>query len=285
MTTQTQIAMKKARRNFIVGLVVATLAVNSIILLAPDDDSKSYYGDLVQPMVAAVATGLALVVVYRQKVSGIFGRAYAALAAGLGLYFVAEILWAYYSVGLGIEVPFPSLADAFWLAGYVPFGYGLFTLSRLYSRRGRSGGRTHNKALVIMGISVAAFSCYYVVQLVSVSDFSTTDATIAVMIGIAYPIMDAILLIPALLAIISAGRGYLTSVPWIFVSWLFTALADSLFGFTAVTSMAADVTIWNMFYVAAYLSMAAGMLWHNKYMIFHNKMEIVSPTPPTPPRQ
>jgi hypothetical protein len=39
MTTQTQIAMKKARRNFIVGLIVATVAVNSIILLAPDAES------------------------------------------------------------------------------------------------------------------------------------------------------------------------------------------------------------------------------------------------------
>ena len=136
-----------------------------------------------------------------------------------------------------------------------------------------------------MGIAVAAFSSYYVMQLVSVSDLSAPDAGIALVIGIAYPVMDAILLIPALFAIISAGRGYLTSIPWIFVSWLFTALADSIFGFTAVTSMAADVTIWNMYYVAAYLSMAAGMLWHNKYMIFDSKLEIVIPIPPSPPKQ
>ena len=285
MMTPTQIAMKKARRNFIVGLIAATVAVNSIILLAPDAESKSYLGDLIQPMVAAVAAGLALVVVYRQKTSGIFGRAYAALAAGLGFYFIAEFLWAYYSLGLGIEVPFPSLADAFWLSAYAPFGYGLFTLSRLYSKRAKRGGNSHTKALVVMGIAVAAFSSYYVMQLVSVSDLSAPDAGIALVIGIAYPVMDAILLIPALFAIISAGRGYLTSIPWIFVSWLFTALADSIFGFTAVTSMAADVTIWNMYYVAAYLSMAAGMLWHNKYMIFDSKLEIVIPIPPSPPKQ
>ena len=283
MVSQTQIAMKKARRNFIIGLIAATVGVNSIILFAPDAESKSYLGDLIVPMVAAVAAGLALVVVYRQKVSGIFGRAYAALAAGLGLYFIAEVIWAYYSIGLGVEVPFPSLADVFWTAAYGPFGYGLFTLSRLYSRRDKRG--SHMKALFVMGVAVGAFSSYYVMQLILVSDLSEPDAGMALAIGVAYPIMDAILLIPALVAIISAGKGYLTSIPWIFVSWLFTALADSLFGFTAVTSMAADVTIWNMYYVAAYLSMAAGMLWHNKYMIFDSKMEMMTPTPPSPPKQ
>jgi len=258
------VVMKNAQIKLIVGFVVVTLAVNSIILLAPDIEMQNYFGNILRPLVAAVASGLALIVVYRQKVSGIFGRSYAFLAGGLVLYLVAEILWAYYSIGLGIEVPFPSLADAFWLAAYAPFGYGLFSLSRLYTKHGKS----KMKALAVMSLSVAAFSSYYVLQLISVSDL--TDP-IPLAISITYPILDGILLVPALLVIVSSGKGYLTSIPWIFVSWIFTAIADSIFGFTAVTSIAGDISVWNLFYNAAYLSMATGLFWHNRYMIFDSK--------------
>jgi len=258
------LTMKNAQIKLIIGFVVATLAVNSIILLAPDIETQNYFGNILRPLVAAVASSLALIVVYRQKVSGIFGRSYAFLAGGLVLYLVAEILWAYYSIGLGIEVPFPSLADAFWLAAYAPFGYGLFSLSRLYTKHGKS----KMKALAVMSLSVAAFSSYYVLQLISVSDL--TDP-IPLAISITYPILDGILLVPALLVVISSGKGYLTSIPWIFVSWIFTAIADSIFGFTAVTSIAGDISVWNLFYNAAYLSMATGLFWHNRYMIFDSK--------------
>ena len=259
-----EIAIKSARIKLVIGFIAATMAFNSLILFAPNTESQNYFGNLLRPISAAVALSLAIIVVSRQKVSGIFGRSYLFLACGLGLYFIAEILWGYYSIGLGIEVPFPSLADAFWLAAYAPFGYGLFSLSRLYSKQGKS----RMKAAAIMSLSVAAFASYYVLQLISVSDL--TDP-LPLAISITYPILDAILLVPALLVILSSGKGYLTSVPWIFVSWVFTTIADGIFGFTAVTSIAGDLSIWNLFYNAAYLSMAAGLFWHYRYMIFDPK--------------
>jgi len=267
VTQNPEIAIKNARLKLVIGFILVTVAVNSIILLAPDTESENYFGDILRPMVAAVATSLALIVVCKQKISGIFGRSYAFLAGGLVLYFIAEILWGYYSIGLGIEVPFPSPADAFWLAAYAPFGYGLFSLSRLYTRQGKS----RMKALAVMSLSVAAFSSYYILQLISVANLTDPDAALPLAISITYPILDGILLVPALLVILSSGKGYLTSVPWIFVSWIFTTIADGIFGFTAVTSIAGDISLWNLFYNAAYLSMAAGLFWHYRYMIFDGK--------------
>ena len=130
------------------------------------------------------------------------------------------------------------------------------------------------KALAVMSLFVAAFSSYYVLQLISVADLTDPEAVTPLAISISYPILDGILLVPALLVIISSGKGYLTSVPWIFVSWVFTTIADGIFGFTAVTSIAGDLSIWNLFYNAAYLSMAAGLFWHNRYMIFDAKRPI-----------
>ena len=69
---------------------------------------------------------LSLVIVYRQGLDGLLGKAYAALAIGISFWFIAEMIWTYYQVGLGIESPFPSVADLFWLIGYLPFIYYMF---------------------------------------------------------------------------------------------------------------------------------------------------------------
>lgn len=260
-----QQTIKKARINVILVLIGVTIAINSVIIFSADPELKNYFGNIFRPVTASAATWLALVVVYRQKACGVFGRSYAALGAGLVMYLIAELIWGYYSVVLGIEVPFPSPADAFWLAAYVPFGYGLFTLSRLYSRQ--------NKRMItlVVSMAVAVFSVFYIQGLLSVADLADPEAITPLAISIAYPILDGILIIPAVVAVLSAGKGYLTSIPWIFISWIFTALADSLFGYAAVTNIAGDFSIWNLFYNAAYLTMAAGLFWHNKYMIFDEK--------------
>ncbi len=57
---------------------------------------------------------MSLGMAWPQKPDGLNGRTYAVLAAGLSLWFVAEILWTYYRLGAGID-PFPSLADVFWI--------------------------------------------------------------------------------------------------------------------------------------------------------------------------
>jgi hypothetical protein len=276
-------AIRKAQAILIAVFIIATTAVNSIVVFAGDSDVGTYFGIIIGPTVAAVAAAFALIVVYRQRLAGIFGITYASLAAGLVFYFIAEVLWAYYSIWVGIEVPFPSAADAFWLAAYVPFGYGLFKLSFLYGRHSKA----NMKSLIVMGVAVAAFSSYYVAQLVSLSEFTGPESGTALAIGIAYPILDAVLIVPALLAIISgAGKGYLTSVPWIFVSFVFTAVADTLFGFgTLAPVQGNEIPSWNfllnadLFYNTAYLSMAAGMYWHNKYMIFDNKRALAPVNP------
>jgi hypothetical protein len=272
MMNQQQL-IRKARTSMIIGLIAVTLATNAIILLSTDPDAKNFYGNVLRPLTAAVATGLAIIVVQKQKISGIFGRSYLGLAVGLVLYFIAEIIWGYYSIGLGIEVPFPSLADAFWLAAYAPFGYGLFKLASLYA--GKKKNRT--RPTIIISALVASFSLFYIYELVLVSDATSSDGLLALGIGIAYPILDAILIVPAVLALLSSGKGYLTSVPWIFISWVFTAIADTIFGFTAIMGYAGELSIWNLFYNAAYLTMAAGLLWHLRHMIFdQSKMATIS---------
>ena len=93
------------------------------------------------------------------------------------------------------------------------------------------------------------------------------------LIGIAYPTGDVLFIIMATLVVLNSGKGQLTSIPWIFIGMLVTAVADSIFGYTSIAGINAD-KVWNPVYVAGYLLFGIGLLWHYKFFVFHDPEQI-----------
>ena len=246
------------------GLIAAIAIANSIIIAAPNQD-QNRLGDIIRPITASSSMALAIIVVYRQGVHGIFGRAFASLAVGITLWTIAELIWAYNSVVLGTDVPFPSIADVLWLTGYAPLGFHLFSTSRFY------GVGLRKKSSFAVVLAVAIFSSAYAYSLISVSKLTGPDTSTSLAITIAYPLLDAIIVVPAVLSVLNSGKGELTAIPWIFIAWVMTTIADAIFGYTIVTNTAGSTQICTLIYNVAYLFMAAGLYWHNKYFIVGNR--------------
>jgi hypothetical protein len=262
---QSTLNIAKERRNLIVGLLAAVIVVNAIVFLTHGTEIEQYIGDLSRVGTIGSAVILSLIVVKRQKFSGLFGRAYAALAIALALWLVAESIWAYYEIGLGIETPFPSLADLFWIAAYIPLGYHVFSTARFFGK----GIKKHT--VLIVSAAGALFLYFYIQAIVGVSELEGPDALVSLAISIAYPVFDVILIVPAVLMVTNAGKGQLTSIPWIFIAWILLVIADSLLGITAVTGFTGEVFHITMTYNAAYLFFTAGLLWYNKLFIIDEK--------------
>lgn len=262
---QQPFSLKKQRQTVVIGLFAAIAIANSILLAAPTIEIQNLYGNIIRPITACASMAFGIIVVYRQGIDGLFGRAFASLAAGVSLWAIAELIWAYNSIVLGIQVPFPSIADVLWLAGYAPLAFHLFSTSRFY------GVRLRKKSTFAVALAVGVFSSAYIYSLIAASELSGPDAALSLAITITYPVLDAIIVVPAVLSVLNSGKGELTAIPWIFISWILTVIADALFGYTIVTNIAGDIQVWNFVYNGAYLSMAAGLYWHNKYFIIGDK--------------
>jgi hypothetical protein len=259
---QTRDLNPESVRKKIVILLIGTIASVSLLIFLPPIN-PIYTGDISRTTAAAIATVFSWVVVFRQKFDGIFGRAYASLAIGLTLWTIAEIIWTYYELDLRIENPFPSPADVFYLLAYGPIVYFILKTYRLF-------GNSKLANIILVTVATIIFLGFYVYNTISTAELSTYDSTILFLISISYPIGDAIFIIPATLVILNAGKGKLTSVPWIFLGMLTFAAADSIFGYTSVIGINVD-QVWNPLYIAGYLLLAAGIFWHNKYFIFDEK--------------
>lgn len=82
---------------------------------------------------------------------GKFGYVYTGLFLGVVLWFLGEATWAIYEVLLKVPVPYPSVADVFYLAGYLPAAAGMVGFMLFFGRN-----LSRRKALLgsILGLAI-----------------------------------------------------------------------------------------------------------------------------------
>src|SRR5438445_12965522 len=115
-------AMDNRRRAF----VVAAAAVALVSLLYALNIRTAPFGqhavtamdDIGEAVAAAIASAACAWVASRAVGKDRLGWALMSISAGL--WAAGEVVWSYYEVGLGVQVPYPSLADAGFLSA-VPF--------------------------------------------------------------------------------------------------------------------------------------------------------------------
>jgi hypothetical protein len=189
------------------------------------------------------------------------------LTIGLVLWTSAEFTWTYFQLGLGIENPFPSEADVFWISGYpfiILFTYGVNkTLSK--------DGVYDRETLIMLSVS-AGLTLGYIFNLTfGIADImANAEDQIAWLISIFYPILDTIALVPSLLIAISLRNKVSTSnLHWsLFASSIIiVTIADIGFGYSELLGTAEEEQwFWDILYTASYIFMAGALYAYNVAM-------------------
>jgi hypothetical protein len=263
-------ALQASERKMIFGLVGASLVCVVLTFFAPSEADRTVYSDFLTIITSFSAFAISVQVIIRQKTKGIFAQLYLFLGLAFGLWFAAEAIWIYYETGLGIEMPFPSLADAFWLGGYVPFSY--FLMGLLKNFLGLS------KSLVLPVIFAASLGSVLIgnilLELYKTADLSTQEGLASYMVSGAYPIVDMFLLVPAVAALLQLRNGWMTFMPWVFIvtGIIVFIIADIGFAFYALSETLVDsIWIWDPLYNIAYVAFACSLLWHKEFFTVNEK--------------
>jgi len=184
------------------------------------------------------------------------------LTMALTLWTLAELTWTYYQLGLSIENPFPSIADAFWLAGYPFIIYFTYGMNKALAK----GGYYDREALLMLSVS-AGLTLGYIFNLTfGVADMlSAAEGDMGWLISILYPILDTIALIPCLL-IVASFRGHnkesAYSIEWLLLSCsiIIVTIVDIGFGYSEMLGRSEEEQwFWDTMYAASYIVMAGAL--------------------------
>jgi hypothetical protein len=255
-----------SRRRFLILVIISFIVLNSPVIFG-SESSRPILIDLTAIIGATVTAGIFLLNFLLKYSRKHYTEGFFVFTIGSFLWLGAELTWAYYRQSLGVEVPYPSVADLFWLMGYGFFlihNYGLMAKLRQVAHIDRS-------MIVLVSVATGLTLGYILNLTFGVAEIisSTTDSLTTV-VSILYPIIDGLILIPSLVIFWSLRRTDPASMHWLLMSAAFviSIVADVGFGYSFALSpdIAAEYEwIWSIFFNACYVFLAAGGVWY--YMI------------------
>jgi len=195
---------------------------------------------------------------YWRKAKGHFPIIWFYFTCGLFLWFMGEAIWAGYTLILGVELPYPSVADIFWIGGYIPFFVALYLYVELFRHA------LTKKMLAASLITTTVLTTLVTVALL-IPVLGTEEDLTAMIMDFAYPILDLTLFSVALLGLIIFWRGKLGS-SWLLINLgiLMNVCADILFSYTTAQNIYYCGHMLDVLFDLAYLSFSMAFYVHTK---------------------
>ena len=242
---------------------------NSFIIFA-ESDSKVIYSNWILIINSLIAVGLSAMILIKDKdrEEGEVDKANILLAVGLAFWFIANIIWAYYELVLDIVSPVPSLADLFLLSAY---GFLIYRLTIVY----RKIGHTTNKKFLFLIVTGTGLFLIYILNLTLENTVTSNFRGLMLfVVTIAYPTLNSILTVLALMVLLGIKNERHHFIPWIceLVGLLAIVVGDSWFAIIVLTTFVEQLWMSALLLSAHYLLIAGGLIWYLRYSIkWHSK--------------
>jgi two-component system cell cycle response regulator len=218
------------RRTPPLTLAVAALAaawlIYAVLTVTHAMDGTEIFGTPIEGVLyAGLLLGAGLVTLARAVVDPAERAVWGAFGIGLTLWSLADIWWLVF-LAEAATVPYPSIADALWLASYLPMAYGLWRLIavRVGWRALGSAGWLDGAIAALGGSALFAATLLAGPLAAAAQGEPMTFAT-----NLAYPVGDLVLLGISLAALSATGWRPGRTIGLVAAGLLVRALADFVY--------------------------------------------------------
>ena len=257
-----------SERRFLIASLIGFFVISTILIVFSDPKSKTLFTSIPECISSGLASVLSLLVIYRQRRSSVksaYTQFHLFLVFGIWLWFGAELIYSYYQIGLLMEVPFPSLADPVFLIGYAFFGTYLYGVIKKLNKS------IEQDLMVLVSVSATVSMAYILYMSLGIAQLITAEEdSLITTLSFAYPILDVLLLVPALILLWTMKKGDLQHTHFIMISIfvMVSATGDIGFGYSSILgTIEEEEWMWDIFYNGAYLTLAAANFW--RITIYH----------------
>src|SRR5579859_6670055 len=209
-------------------------------------------GEAVAAFIATISCAIAA-----SRSSGRLRLAWWLLAASAASWGLGEVVWSVYEVGLGINVPFPSAADAGFLAAIPLAVAGMLAFPS-------APGRLTTRSQALVDGAIVALSLVFVSWAFGLGKVyeTSSDQPLAQLLGAAYPASDIVIIGVLLLVMRRASPQQRGSMFLLLGGLAANSVADSAFAFlNAAGTYGAIGSVLDAGWVVGYLMVALAPLW------------------------
>jgi two-component system sensor histidine kinase/response regulator len=209
-------------------------------------------GEAVAALLAALSCGYAA-----WRNAGRMRLAWGLLGGSALSWFLGEVIWSVYEVGLGVNVPFPSAADAGYLLALPLAVAGMLAFPS-------APGRLTTRSQALVDGTIVALSLVFVSWALGLGKVyeTSSDQPLAQLIGAAYPVGDIVIIGVLLLVMRRASPQQRGSMFLLLGGLAANSVADSAFAFlNAAGTYGAIGSVLDAGWVVGYLLVALAPLW------------------------
>ncbi|NHJ85392.1 MAG: YfhO family protein [Asgard group archaeon] len=244
--------------NFIIGLIT-TFAIAELVIALPmllSENAYSWYGNFSTTFSSSLAFIFLTIVAFKYGLKSESGRVWFLLGIAFFFMTVAEITWAILDLFLHQD-PYPSLADAFWIIGYIIMLVALILEDRQV-KIPRNIVLTIIWSLVLIG---AGLAIYFTLaeDIYLYEDYNFLEKSVSTF----YVFWDIILIFVLGLIFFKYRQGKI-GVSWLLIMLgiVITAAADIMFSYLDWNEIYEQYQNYNdvMFVTGYYLIAIAGVL-------------------------
>lgn len=226
---------------------------------------QSHYSTLIGPfsnIITPIVAGTALFSSYRClprygfNLRGKFDRVWIYFTLGMASWTIAEVTWGIYYFILKIPVPYPSVADFFYIGAYFPLSLALLT----YFHTFRAG---MTKQMTLVSVGAIAVCCALVLGFVVPVEFAKTQPLLTALTNSIYPILDLLLISLTILSVVLFVRGTLGRWWAVLATGIvLDIIGDEVFLYLSARGMYYNGSFDDLFYIAAYFMFALAFYVH-----------------------
>ncbi len=237
----------------------SVLIIINIILTVFNNESPIllFMFDLLPVLTSVIAIVFLFATVKKLKVFDTTKLSWLLILIGIVFYFAAETIYGIFDFVLKLDADelFPTIADWFWLVGYIPIFMGLALLTNRYRKSGFPMGSIKRQTLTMSAILILFLLVIWFVLVPILNDNTLT--VIEKFFYLFYPIADLLIVTPALLLVLITslyGKG-LISKPWKLLAFGFVifTIADLLYSYLDFNSLYSSGSVidigWNVGYL------------------------------------
>lgn len=205
---------------------------------------------------------------------GLAGKGFLYLALSLASYAIGQVVWTYYNLFASNDVPYPSLADVFFIL-FIPFtALSIFAFLRIY--RVLLSRRIVVESVLVFIAATAAIFLY------QGSDYFFGDITLLEKaFNIMYLLTDSLLITFAAIVIRTSGGTFHKGLIILVAGYLIRASADLVFYYRAAQQLYWNGDVSDLLYAvsAVVIAMGAIHLARDLTATYGQPVEQASPEP------
>lgn len=203
------------------------------------------------------------------------GKSLITLSCGLISWGCGMIIWNYYLFFTNTQVPYPSLADFFFILIWILWTHSMVQISKAtgakYGFR-KIGGKT---LALILAIAVVLLSYYLLFKIARQGQLDLTGSLLSNLLAFLYPLGDISILLTSVLVLGLSykflGGQYRMPVLILFAGFILNYVADIIFVFTTTQGTYFNGHISDFLYVVMLFILSMGISKMDPAILQNNK--------------